>query len=504
MAKKILVLLLCLVMLASVAACSPAGTTSEQPSADGSVDAESSEVSDDGNPVFPFAEKNYDTTIKILCVATERHTYGELQFVPDDESSFGQISSAVAERNNTIYEKYGISFEVTATTYPHEELDLAMKSASGSDVPFHLVSNTVNYMLPAATQNYFLPLNDLLYLDNEWWDQNAIDTLSVTDNTYFVAGDCMLTDDEYCYCILYSKDMYAENPAFEAQFGSLYDLVDDNKWTYDAMYTMAKAVTQPDENGKLGNINCTYGLLSDGYSTEMIVLGSGSTTVRKVSKGTFDISIGEERAVTAFGKVFEMCTDTGATILVDKVPESWDGIAEMFISGRGLFYTAVVQTISNIKSKTTEKKVNFGVLPMPKYDEAQENYYSGVNVYQTEVMAIPSFNNDPATLEATACALEALGYYSRYSSGESVSHAYYETTLKSQAMPDEEDERMLDMVVSNRLYDIGTIYNWGDIIQVWASIIRSGNNTLASQLDSVKTKAETAMQDTIDAYNNMK
>lgn len=503
MAKKILVLLLCLVMLASFAACSPSQATSETPSADGSVEAESSEVSDDGNPAFPFEQKKYDTTIRILCVAQARHTYGELQFVPDDESSFGQISDAVAARNDIIEEKYGIRFEVIPSTTPQTELELAMKSASGGDIPFELVSNTVCTMLPYATENYFLPLNDVLHLENEWWDQNAIETLSVTDDIYFVAGDCMVTDDEYCYCMLYNKDIYDEQQGLKAQFGDLYDLVDNGKWTYDALYTMAKAVTKPDENGKLGNVNCTYGLLSDGYSTEMIVLGSGATTARKIGKGKFEISIGERNAVDAFGKVFEICTDTGATILVDKVPESWDGIANMFISGRGLFKTSVVQSISDIKSNTAEKKVNFGVLPMPKYSEQQEKYYSGINVYQTEVMAIPSFNCG-ATLEATACAIEALGYYSRYSSGESVSHAYYETTLKSQAMPDEQDERMLDMVVSNRLYDIGTIYNWGDIIQVWASIIRSGNNTLSSQLDSVKTKAETAMQETIDKFAAMK
>lgn len=502
MTKKLLVLLLCLAMLVSITACTPQDTTSETPSADGGS-TESSEVSDDGNPKFPFEAKKYDTTIRILCVAQERHTYGELQFVPDEDSSFGQISDAVAARNDIIEEKYGIKFEVVPSTTPQTELELAMKSASGSDMPFELVSNTVCTMLPYATENYFLPLNDVLHLENEWWDQNAIETLAVTDDIYFVAGDCMVTDDEYCYCILYNKDIYEQNQEIKAQFGDLYQLVDDGKWIYDALYTMAKAVTQPDENGKLGTVNCTYGLLSDGYSTEMIVLGSGSTTARKIGKGNFEISIGERTAVDAFGKVFEICTDTGATILVDKVPESWEGIANMFISGRGLFKTSVVQSISDIKSDTAEKKVNFGVLPMPKYTVEQENYYSGINVYQTEVMAIPSFNNKGATLEATACALEALGYYSRYSAGESVSHAYYETTLKSQAMPDEEDERMLDMVVSNRLYDIGTIYNWGDIIQVWASIIRSGNNTLSSQLDSVKTKAETAMNETIDKYNTM-
>ncbi len=493
MVKKLITLLLCAVMLLAFAACAPAADVSKDDTSK-TADVSDDTVSEDGNPAFPFEERDYNQTINILCRAN--HTYGAQQFVPDDESSFGQISSAVEDRNNTIYEKYGITITVTESNDIHTDLKTSLETET---YDYQLVAESVNNMLPYAPEKIFMPLNDKLALDAEWYDQNAISELAITDNIYFVAGDALIGDDEYCYCVLYNKDIYDEDTSCSGTYGDIYELVRNKEWTYDAMYTMAKAVTKPDEYGAYSNINCTYGLLSEGFASEMLVCGSGVKTATRSADGGFTITINSQKANAAFDKIFEIATDTSATILVDKVPESWNGIGNMFISGRGLFYTTHVSSISGIKSTDVEQKVNFGVLPIPAYESGQESYYSGINIYQTEVMAVPALK-DAAQLEAAYVCLEALGYYSKYSVNP-VSSAYYETTLKSQAMPTEDDEEMLDLVVTHRSYDLGMIFNWGNtLLGIWANIIRSGNNTFSSTFDSNKDAVEMDIQETLDAY----
>ena len=98
--------------------------------------------------------------------------------------------------------------------------------------------------------------------------------------------------------------------------------------------------------------------------------------------------------------------------------------------------------------------ISFGVLPVPKLDEEQANYFNGINSYQSSVIGIPSSNVE--NQEATAYLIELLGYYS-----DSVTDAYYEKTLKLQAVEEDADAEMLDLIFNNRLYDLGAIYNWG-------------------------------------------
>ena len=70
------------------------------------------------------------------------------------------------------------------------------------------------------------------------------------------------------------------------------------------------------------------------------------------------------------------------------------------------------------------------------------------------------------------------GYYS-----DSVTDAYYEKTLKLQAVEEDADAEMLDLIFNNRLYDLGAIYNWGgNLIGIYSSVMRSGSNSIVRGL----------------------
>lgn len=169
----------------------------------------------------------------------------------------------------------------------------------------------------------------------------------------------------------------------------------------------------------------------------------------------------------------------------------------MFQNGQGLFWGTNVSSITaNLLSSTSDEIVSFGVLPVPKLDEEQDTYYNGINAYQSSVIGIPSSNGD--NLEATAYLIELLGYY-----GQGVKDAYYEKTLKLQAVEEDADAEMLDLIFNTRLYDLGAIFNWGgNLIGIYSSVMRSGSNTLISSFEALETAAQTAMDQTIQDYKN--
>ena len=448
---------------------------------------------------FPLEKHDFGgTTVTVLTVASSRHTYGEMQFVPSEDPTGSVINDVVAERNNYIEETYGIKIEVIAEAYPNEKLDDML--STGLDT-YDVVVGDVSKMIPKITEGAFHKLDDLLILENEWWDQSAIEFLSAAGDTYVVAGDTLIGDDMYTYLVLFNKDMYEDNGLID-QYGTMYDMVDNREWTYDRLYTIAKAVSMPDADGKWSNVNCTYGFLGDAYGSTKMVAGSGVSTVELTEDG-FNLTVGSQKSIDVFQKVQELMSDTTASVYVEQLAESWAGTSSIFKNGRGLYYLTTASGIISLKNaEDGEETVNFGVVPIPMYSEDQERYYAGINAYQSEVIAIPSTNK--ANLDATVYALEALAYYSHTpSTGKSLKEAYYETTLKLQAVETDDDARMLDLIFANRIYDLGGIYNWGGLIGVYSHCLRS-NTGLASYWESIQGAVENDMEATLDAYADMK
>ena len=68
----------------------------------------------------------------------------------------------------------------------------------------HMISyvNLQTICFPGVQDKCFWSLDDLLQLDRPWYDQSARDNLSIDVRTFFVAGNMLLTDDDYTYCCL--------------------------------------------------------------------------------------------------------------------------------------------------------------------------------------------------------------------------------------------------------------------------------------------------------------
>ena len=250
--------------------------------------------------------------------------------------------------------------------------------------------------------------------------------------------------------------MYADNAELSGKYGDLYDLVREGKWTLDVMYEMMKAVAEPDETGAWSE-NATYGM-------------AGS------------INIGN----------------------VERYPQNgWDIVNTAFQEGHALFYSTNASSISIFKNAEDEV-VSFGVLPNPKFSESQDRYYHTVNSGNSSVLAVASTNVE--NVEATCYLLELLGYYGKHTPFKSINDAYYETTLKLQAVESDDDAEMLDIVFGNRIYDIYTMMPWGSsptLGQIYGQVLTAGSNTTVSLLESKRQEIETDIQNTLNEFSKL-
>ncbi len=448
---------------------------------------------------FPYQDQKYEDSdpIRILCVETGRHKYGEQQFTYLEEQEGNTINSAVQNRNNFLEETYGITFEVTPEQYPSERIAILV---AGGTNEYDIVCESVDKLVQGIPDGYYRAIDDIMNISHPWWDEQAIESLALGSKHYFVTGDAILTDDDHTYLTLYNKDIYSKNAAL-TEMGNIYDIVREGKFTIDLYYEMCRQVSHVDDNGQWG-FNATYGNLSHSYGATIMVNGCNVATVQKNADDELYINVMNESAVNAFNKVYELMSDTQNTQRAELIigqsatnPSQYGfaELEEMFTNGRGLFYNTTSGSVSILKSANMD--FEFGVLPIPKLDETQQNYCCAVNRYHSSALAIPK-SVPESRLDIVAFALQALGFYNA-----DVIRSYYQTTLQLQAVQSDDDAEMLDIVYNNRFYDIGAIYGWGGVEGIYGSVSNSATNTLVSRWESMESAVQTAMDEAIDAYN---
>lgn len=507
MQAKALSLILAVLMCTGIlAACTDGNVTVSDPAASNTVsDTVSKEEGFSYGPVdygtFPYENESYDgsAAIRILCVEGERHKYGVQQFTYLEELEGNTINGAVQNRNNYLEEKYGITFDVTTAKFPGDEIKNLI---AGNTDAYDLICESVDRLVVGIPENYYWSLNDYVNISHPWWDQRAINALSLGEKYYLLAGDALITDDDNTYLTLYNKDMYNKNATLTEK-GDIYQIVRDGEFTIDLYYEMCRAVSSPDTNGQWG-FNATYGNLSHAYGATVMVNGCNIATATKDASNTLNITLDDEASINAFNKVYELMSDSTNTQRAELIAgqsstnPSQYGFAEleeMFVNQRGLFYNTTSSSVSILKSANVE--FEFGVLPIPKLNKEQDYYCNTVNVYQSSALAIPS--SVPAErIPQIAFALQAMGFYNA-----DVIRAYYQTTLQLQAVQSDDDAEMLDIVYNNRFYDIGAIYNWGGkLLGFYGSIIGNANsNTIVSAWQGIESQVQTAMEQAVEAYN---
>jgi hypothetical protein len=94
----------------------------------------------------------------------------------------------------------------------------------------------------------------------------------------------------------------------------------------------------------------------------------------------------------------------------------------------------------------------YGIVPLPKYDEEQESYYSNTNKYVNTMALIPTSVVDTDT---TGLIIETLAAVSQYTSLDK----QYDVVLLNRKALDAESKANLQLVVESSSYDWAYVLN---------------------------------------------
>jgi hypothetical protein len=152
-----------------------------------------------------------------------------------------------------------------------------------------------------------------------------------------------------------------------------------------------------------------------------------------------------------------------------------------FMENRIYFLGTNLKNLRVLRNMESE----YGILPYPKFDEAQENYISNVEGAATMLVLPPTADGNFVGTIVEALARE---------SSVNVIPAYYETTLQQKFARNEETIDMIKIIRDTASFDMGYIYNFGGAGFVSVALIGQRSADLASWFE----RNEPAVQRSID------
>ena len=60
---------------------------------------------------------------------------------------------------------------------------------------------------------------------------------------------------------------------------------------------------------------------------------------------------------------------------------------------------------------------------------------------------------------------------------------------------------MLDLIFATRVYDLGHVFNWGGLFDMFGSLALAGNTDFVSGYERFLPRAEADMERTIESFN---
>ncbi len=505
--KRPLTLCLLLVLMLSLlmTACNTAEQTTSTPSGD--VSQETSK--DEEFVLFSnLPDVNYGgDTFSVIVEGDYMGTYMSMEFLPQ-ESSYDTLKKAVGDRNDLIAERFGVEFTEFRTSSHGEMVSTLTTNAVAGISEYDMA---MPYMSDAATlalEGYFYDLNTLddINLDMFYYDQGSVNDLSVAGKNYFVTGDLSLLSLACTHAIIFNKEMIGDH-----NLDNPFELVKDGKWTIDKMLEMSRVVTANDDDNPEWTHKDTYGFLINDNFVNSLYIGAGQRFTTKDSNDEPIIAVDNESASRVYDKIYSFVTDTSGVCQFSASGNSYYAAATN--AGKGI-WVAALESIAEKNALFRAMAVidifdqgdyecDFGVLPTPKLNEAQDQYYSRVSTVYATCVAIPKNVKDP---DMSAIITDAL----MQASTETTKYAYFETIMQDRKVADNDSSEMLQYIFDGRVYDLASIYHWGgtseaDILSISGfmnAIAISGSNTFTSQWEAIESSVITAMEDTVEAYLN--
>ena len=374
------------------------------------------------------------------------------------------INDAVFERNTLFQEYCNLKFVLIPATAEAYNTTLTKGIQTGTK-DFYITSQGGSDTAAVALQGYLYNYLDLdIDYNHEWWDQGTLN-FALDGRVFFMNGPFNTIDDDCTYIIAFNKKLQKEH-----QVANPYQTVRDMDWTMEYMNSIISNLSTDNGDGTWNEMD-TYGLTATSVISTAFFYGAGMKYVdNSLEKDVPELILGDK-----LDRVTEVM-DITRKVLHDNYSTHVSIGMEIFINDRALYGFEVVNYLRVLNAQMTSE---YGVLPVPKYDKAQEQYYSFSNASVGTTLSIPT-SVAQLNMDLFANTLEMYCLLSQ----KLVKPAYYEVTLMTRNIQDLDSAEMLDIVFQNRIYDLAAYFGDLGLSGIFEEAASGSADTFSSKYSS--------------------
>lgn len=468
--------------------CSNENTLQETDSKDTAVSIETVDTAEEtAAPEPDFAVPDYDGySFRMLAAPHTDGTPSEI----DVESETGEsLNDAVYRRNMKLESELDIQM-VEILSYGNVPAgEIRDVIVAGEDAYDAIISQVV-YYAPHIIEGFLLDTAELQHIDPEktYWNGGVIRDSAIAGREFLLFGDSLWSDKSRTWCLCFNKELLEAN-----RFENPYELVREGLWTLDKLKEQCLGVKNDvDGNGEY-NEKDLWGLLGSNTAGIGLVTSCGMITTESGKDG-LTLRLGDESTVSILGEIHEFINAGTMMLRAEDIKNGgniWDEIINVFREGRALYRISILSDVTSLRDMEND----FGILPMPKRNENQQEYLTTYQGWNANAIAVPMTVKDPAQ---TGAILEYMSYYST----DTILKAYYDITLQRKVSRDNDSAEMLDLIFSSVTTDIALAMEFGGIRPQLVSMINSGDNTIASSIASIKVSIQNELNTLFDSVKN--
>lgn len=355
-------------------------------------------------------------------------TTNEMTFATDGDNYYDRV---LLLRDSIVEEKYNV--DIITVSVAESRIETELRNASLAEEYYADLISVPEYRIGRlASEGLIMNLRSLpFYGTTDTYSRNS-DAAYAGSAIYADIGAAS-SDFSKIYAVFFNRS------AAESMGYDLDAMVEDNEWTWDTFDKLARQANE--QFGMVGQ-----GSYAMGNEYTDVVFRSGNVSLVDNSLGkTPEISFDSPRLES----LIELCCALiygNDSAYKPAAGASENDFYSLFGSGQLLFAVAPLSAMQRLATVT----VDWGVLPIPKYDEAQDGYYAYTEA-SANVVAVPSENNKYEMTGVIIGALNTASY--ELLSEEYKVNCLYNYFRSIKAM------RSMDAVLSSMTFDFTYLYS---------------------------------------------
>ncbi len=432
--------------------------------------------------------------INFIIASADGDHYHLTSIYVDEESDDGDgVNSEIYKRNEKVQSMLGVEIVVI------QEADQSVTSQAKTV----LLAGTSDYDVIAARQyddialaleGVILDLNtlgpdydaDYIKWDQEYWATSYIDALTFGNKNFWLTGDLCLRYTGGFYSMFVNTNLYDD--LLKPSYGSIYDIVNNNQWTYAKLMEMVSKCYVDDGDEKADPETDQMGLLLPVWdNTNGMAISAGCMFTTYDENGTpSNAFLPNNSTLVSFLETYNKLLGTVGVWSFTAPSPSYEEAFRLFASGASVF---VAGRLNQAELYLRDMEDDYYVIPCPMLNDQQGQYYTGIH----DAINIYGINASSENVPAAAATLEALAYESYYN----VRPVYYDSFLKFKYTRDDEAAGMIDLMHDTVYTDFVFIWQFSEDLSNMGMWLR--NNVKSSSASSALKKMTAKWNDGLES-----